>query len=170
MRLRSPVVFILGTVSARKTTDQNHSDNESADMRPPCDSAGVGTSGGQSCRSVKELHHEPEPEHDQSRYFNDLDEDKNGYQRRHARAWIRQEIRYKHARNCAAGADAGNDGVDVEDSVNDSGADAAKQIEHEIREMTETVFHVVAENPEVPHVPDQMHPASMQEHGCQKGQ
>ena len=36
--------------------------------------------------------------------------------------------------------------------------------------MTQPVFDVVAENPEVPHVPDQVEPSAMQEHRSEKRQ
>jgi hypothetical protein len=31
--------------------------------------------------------------------------------------------------------------------------------------MTHSVFHIIPENPEIKHVPDEMHPAAMEEHG-----
>ena len=34
--------------------------------------------------------------------------------------------------------------------------------------MAKAIFYVVAEDPQVPHVADQVEPASMQEHGCKK--
>ena len=36
--------------------------------------------------------------------------------------------------------------------------------------MADAVLDIVAENPEVPHVPDQVQPAAMQEHRGHKGQ
>ena len=45
-------------------------------------------------------------------------------------------------------------GVWIQDRMDDAGAESAEQIEYEIREVAEPVFNVVAEDPEIPHVPD----------------
>jgi hypothetical protein len=52
--------------------------------------------------------------------------------------------------------------------MDDSGAESAQQIKQKESKMSKPVFYVVAEDPEVPHVADQVKPASMQEHGCKK--
>src|SRR5206468_1292513 len=36
--------------------------------------------------------------------------------------------------------------------------------------MAEAVLDIIAEDPEIPHVADQVHPAAMKEHGSYKGQ
>ena len=34
--------------------------------------------------------------------------------------------------------------------------------------MSEPVFHIIAEDPEEEHIPDNMHPSAMEEHRCEK--
>jgi hypothetical protein len=53
--------------------------------------------------------------------------------------------------------------------VNDTGADSAQQIEYQEAEMAQPILDVVAENPQVPHVAEQMEPAAMEKHRSQKG-
>ena len=48
--------------------------------------------------------------------------------------------------------------------MDDPGSKSAEQVKYKVGEMAEPVFDVVAENPQVPHVADQVQPASMQEH------
>src|SRR5262249_48358621 len=70
----------------------------------------------------------------------------------------------------AARSNARNGHVVVEDCMNDSGAESAEQIEYKVREVAKPILDIVAENPQVPHVPDQMQPAAVQKHGRQEGQ
>src|SRR5215467_9723644 len=59
--------------------DQHDADDESADVGPPRDTAGIGGTGnGKGRGSIKELHHEPKPEYEYCRYLDNLDEDKYG--------------------------------------------------------------------------------------------
>src|SRR6185369_11685525 len=77
VRLRTPGV--LWAVFARKQTNENHADHESADMGPPCNSAGVRRCRSERSCSVEELQDEPEAQHDDGRYLNELDK----YENRH---------------------------------------------------------------------------------------
>src|SRR5207253_9912397 len=69
---------------------------------------------------------------------------------------------------CAARSNARQDSFGVEDRVDDPGAKSAEQIKQKVSEMAQAVFNVVAENPQVPHVADQVQPAAMQEHRGEK--
>src|SRR5262245_48428393 len=45
------------------------------------------------------------------------------------------------------------------------GDDAAEQVKEDVTPVPETILDVVTENPERQHIAEEMHPASMQEHG-----
>jgi hypothetical protein len=47
-------------------------------------------------------------------------------------------------------------------------AQSAENIKYEVREVPQTIFDVVAEYPQVPHVPDQVEPAAVQKHRREK--
>jgi hypothetical protein len=47
---------------------------------------------------------------------------------------------------------------------------AAQKIEEEIAEVAHVILHVVAEDPQVEHVAQDVEPSAMQKHGGNKGQ
>src|SRR5262245_12405818 len=128
MRLRSPVVRITGTVFAREYPDEQHADDKSPDVRPPRDTAHTGCSRTERCKAGEELHDEPEAKHDDGRYLDDLEEDKNWNQCQDARSWIGHDIGAKDAGNSAARADAGDHDVIIKNRVGDSSAQTAQEI------------------------------------------
>jgi hypothetical protein len=82
--------------------------------------------------------------------------------------WIGHDVCAKHTGNGSARTDARHVAIVVQDRMDDSGAESAQHIKQKESKMSKPVFHVVAEDPQVPHVADQVKPASMQEHGCKK--
>jgi hypothetical protein len=138
-------------------------------MGPPRDSAGICSGGSKRSCSVEELHDEPEPQHDESRNLNDLDEYKNRYESQNTRAGVRDKISAQHSGNGAAGADAGDGHVVVQYRMDNPCAQSAEKIKYEVPEMAQTIFDVVAKYPQVPHVPDQVKPSAMQKHRREKG-
>jgi hypothetical protein len=166
MRLTSGVVPIALTVAAWKQTDQKDSDNESPDMRPPRNAARlIDACCGQRCSAVKELHDEPESQDDHGWNFNHLDEYEYGDKGEDPREWIRNKVRAQHAGDRATGPDAGNRTVAIQNRMDNSRADSAQKIEYEEGEMSQAVLDVVAKNPQVPHVADDVQPAAVQKHG-----
>src|SRR5215475_6321283 len=117
IRLRPSVVLIAVSISSRKQADQDHSDQESTDVCPPGDPTGVGRSCRERCRTVEELHDEPETEDDKGGYFDYLDEDKNRNEGQHASARIRDNVCPEYAGNGTACANAWDRGVEVQDGV-----------------------------------------------------
>ena len=166
MRLTSGVVPIALTVPAWKQTDQEDPNDESPDMCPPRNAARlIDARCGQGCSAVKELHEEPESKDDHGGYFDDLEEYKYGDKRKDPGKWIRNQIGAQDAGNRATGSDAGNRTAAIQNRVDNSRADTAQKIEYEKGEMPQAVLNVVAKNPEVPHVTDDMQPAAVQKHG-----
>src|SRR5436190_20331780 len=126
MRLTPGVVPITLAVLAWKQADQQDSDDEAPNMRPPGNAAGlVNTRCGQRRGAVEELHDEPETEDDHGWNFDDLEEHEYRHKRQTAREWIRDEIGSQHACNRAAGSDARHRTAAVEYGVDNSRADPA---------------------------------------------
>jgi len=88
---------------------------------------------------------------------------------RHTGLRIEQNVRAQDAGDGAAGPECRQRRVGADQDVNDGADDAAKQIEDEKPTRPHPVFHVVAENPEVQHVPAQVEQTAMQEHTSEHG-
>jgi len=116
------------------------------------------------------LHQEPKDEEEHRRNFNDLQKNKNRYERENPCKRVRHHIRAQNARDRPARSDAGDRGLRIQYRVDNSRAQTADQVKYEVREMAQAVLNVVSENPEVPHVADQMEPASMQEYRSEERQ
>lgn len=86
-----------------------------------------------------------------------------------ARAGEQEEAGAHDAGNGAAGADGGKGGHGVELQVRDAGGDAARQIENREAQRAHAVFDVVPEDPDRPHVADNVPPSAVQKHAGEEG-
>ena len=94
----------------------------------------------------------------------------NGIDDEYSRMRMQQQIRAEHTGDRAARADHRNFRARLWDRLRQRGGDSAEQVEDKIAAMTHAVFDVVAEDPEIEHVADQMHPAAMHEHRSENGE
>jgi len=132
-------------------------------VRPPRDAARCGDSHGTHPR--QELKEKPIPQDDERRDGNE----ENEHEREYASSRIKNDIGSHDTGDGAAGAEGRQIRVEIEDDVGDAGTDAADEIEQEIREVAEVVFHVIAKNPEEEHVPGDMNESAMEEHASENG-
>ena len=58
----------------------------------------------------------------------------------------------------------------IEDNMQDASGKPTEQIKTEKANPAHTVFHIIAKDPEGPHIPDDVHPATMQKHRRQQGE
>ena len=77
---------------------------------------------------------------------------------------IEHEIRAHHAADRARRANHGNLRVRLDPHLRERRRDAAREIEDQETRPRHRILDVVPEQPEEPHVPDQVHPAAMKEH------
>ena len=77
---------------------------------------------------------------------------------------IEHEIRAHHAADRARRADHRDAEFGSVQHLRERRGDAAQQIEHQEARPRHRVFDVVAEQPQEPHVADQVHPAAVHEH------
>src|SRR2546427_738350 len=81
----------------------------------------------------------------------------------------RFEVAAENTADCAGRADRWNVRRAAENDVSKAGGDAARQIEEQEPRAAHRRFDVVAEDPQIQHVPSKVHPAAMEEHGGEKG-
>ena len=83
---------------------------------------------------------------------------------------MQHQIGAEHAGNRSARSDGWDLGGRIERGMREAGEHAAEEIEEREPPMPHGVFDIVAEDPEVEHVAEQMHEAAMQEHRREKCQ
>ncbi len=133
-------------------------------MRPPGDSTGLPSIAGQLDRAAKELEDEPKAQVDHGWNFDEPGNDEDWHQGKHATSRIENEIGPQHAGNRARRADRGNRRIRGGQRLRCERNGAAEQVKQQEPEVPQTIFDVVAENPKVKHVPDDVGPPSVQKH------
>ena len=92
---------------------------------------------------------------------------KSGSERDDAGMWVEHEIRAHDTGDRAAGANHRDDGVGRHERLPERGRNAAQQVEREEAPVAHAVFDVVAEDPEIEHVPADVQEAAVKEHRCE---
>src|ERR1051326_4955717 len=160
-----PCRIPISSPSLRQDLDQHDAGDEASDVRPECYAAGVLAGGGDGHRrSAQELQHEPETGKDPRRQPPEGKENDQGHEPQDAGFGIQNEVGAHHAGDGAARADAGNVRAQVQGDVRDRSREAADEVKDQVREAADVVFNVVAENPQEPHVADDVQPSAMQKH------
>src|SRR5207253_2359883 len=115
--------------------------------------------------AAEELNEEPVEQHQHGGDFNPGQKNENEHHRHDAGLWKLDQISAHYAGDRAAGSYHRKPRVRVEHHLGHARRHAAQQIKNQILSVAHDVFHVVAEYPQKPHVPDDVHPAAVQEHG-----
>ena len=84
--------------------------------------------------------------------------------------WKEEQIGSQDPGHRSAGSDHGHRGLGVGKHLGQTGAQPREQIKDHESKMTQSVFDIVPENPQIQHVSDQMQKAPMEEHGRKEGQ
>ncbi|VTR65990.1 hypothetical protein DESC_40021 [Desulfosarcina cetonica] len=134
-------------------------------MRPPGDAAGAARTAGH----IEDLQHEPDADEKEGRDFHEPGNDDDRNQRQDTGAGIEDEIGTHDAGDGPAGPDGGNTGAGIEDQLGHARSQAAEQVKDGIARRSQSIFDIVAEDVEKPHVADQVHEPAMQEHEGEKG-
>jgi len=90
---------------------------------------------------------------------------RKGDECQHPRPGVEQEVRTENSGYRAAGPYHGHARGRLEPGLGQLGSRTAEQVEDQVRAVPEPVFHVIAENIQIEHVPNQMQPPSVEEHG-----
>src|ERR1700736_118113 len=151
----------------RKQSTEKHPANKSANVRPPCDPADLLRTS-QCSSAAKQLTEEPDCEVKDRRHLEEKREKEDWKQNNEPCCWKKQQIRAEHACDCAGGAYRRNRGIRIGEQVRRAGDHAADQIKNRKPRRPHPVLDVVAENPERPHVCDDVEPAAVQKLGSEK--
>ena len=132
-------------------------------MRPPGDAARRGRSS-EGNGAAQELQQEPQAEEDERRDLDRREEDEQRQERHHARPREEEKVGAEDAGDRAGGPEVGHRGGGLEADLHGEGRRAARDVEQKVPAVTEGVLHVVPEDVEVEHVPQQVHPPAVEKH------
>lgn len=131
-------------------------------MRPPGDAAGE-RGREQRLRALQDLDAEPD-EREQHGGSPERNEDEaERYDQQHPLARIDHRIGGNHGSNRARGAERRHRGVELGQKVREARDCAAREIEHPEAHAAEPRLHRGTENPERPHVEDEVQPPAVHE-------
>jgi len=159
----------LSPVSTEKD-DQQHPGDEAADVGEVGHAAGaLQVAGVHRCGTEEELHHDPKAEEEDRRDLADGDEDEDRNQRGHPLLRIEHDVGAEHAGNRPRGTDRRHARRGIHHRVGQRGDQAAREIEEEVSGVPEAILDVVAEDPEVEHVPAEVQPPAVKKHRHEHG-
>ncbi len=141
--------------------------DEAADVGPPGD---VGAGGDQGGGALQKLEEEPEGQEEQGGDMEDGEDGEEGNEGGDAGQREEHEVAAEHAGDGAAGADGGHGGAGVGVYLDGVGDEAAEEVVEDEARFAEAVFDVVAEDPQVPHVAEEVDPAAVEEEVGDEGQ
>src|SRR5262249_45676565 len=145
--------------------EERHAGEESPDMRPVGNPPRL-LEDEEAPLRAEPLEEEPDPDEDEGRDPRGREEDEDRDQGGDPRRRTEEDVGPDVARDRARGPDRRDlaaRGVEVEEDVEGRGGDSAGEVEDEEPRPPESVLDVVAEDPEEPHVPDQVEPPPMEE-------
>lgn len=119
--------------------------------------------------AAQQLDGKPIEQHEGGRDIDGGDEDNDEDERDYAHARIQDEEGAHDAGNGAAGADGGDGTAEVGGELDGGRSNAADQIEDGELGGPHGVLNVRSEDPQEPHVADEVEPAAVQEHGGDEG-
>ncbi len=141
--------------------DQQDARQEPADMREKRHAAAFGT---EAHAAAQDLHQEPKAQHDRGWDIDHLGEKPQRDEHQHLGARVEQQIGAEDPRDGATGPYHGNCRNRVNGGMTQRRDNPAQEIEDNELSMPHDVFNVVPENPQVQHIPDQVHPAAVKKH------
>src|SRR5436190_665909 len=146
--------------STRKQATQEHSTYESAHVRPPRDTTDFLRTGQRRC-AAKQINKEPE---DKIKYGWNLEKEREKEewkQNNESRRRKEHQVRTEHTRDRARSAYRWKRRIRNCQTLRETGSASTDQIENGKSGRSHSVLDVVAENPERPHVDNEVKPAAM---------
>src|SRR6266850_6311393 len=137
--------------------------DKSADMRPERYASDVCA----SCKhqgATEDLSQDPEKKIGDGRQLKEKWKDENRNEDHHPRERKEEEVCPEHTSYCSRSAHRWKNRIWIRKPMDKSGGETRKQIEDQESDWSHTVFNVVTENPERPHVRNDVHPTTVQKH------
>src|SRR3990172_4808233 len=150
--------------------DDGEAGDEAADVGPDRNAfagAGGGADGGDA---GEELHDEPEADEEYRGQRDGAEEPEPGDEDADSRPRIQHQVRAEDAGDSAAGADHRDHLVRVDGHLQSDGPGGGDEVEDSVLHVAEGVFDVIAEDPEVDHVAEDVQPAAVNEGGGNDGE
>ena len=119
--------------------------------------------------SLHRLQGEPDAEEDPCRHLEHGEEEAQGHDADHARSREQHDVGAEHAGDRPAGADQRHLAERSDQHLGGGRHHPADEIEGDEPRPRHGIFHVVAEDPQVQHVEDQMEPAAVHEERREQG-
>jgi len=133
-------------------------------VRPDRDSTrNIGSDGAKPGKKLQDI---PKTKKDDGR--NRQREDKN--QGKDPRPWVQQHVSTHNAGDGAACANGRDIGMQIEEHMQQASPNSAKEIKEGIRDVSEEILDIVAEDPEEQHVPREVPEIGMEKHAGDEGQ
>src|SRR5579864_5161556 len=166
-RGRLGIVINLRLVAAHSRNEQ-HSQQETSDVSPPRDASRLRAA--KRADAAQELHGEPQSNEKHRGQAREKPPKEKRDKREDARRRKKYYVCAEHSCNGAARAESGDRGTQTENRLRDTRAQSAHEIETEVGQVAEAVFHIRAKEPEKPHVADNVQPSRMKKHGSKQGE
>ena len=119
--------------------------------------------------SLKDLDQEPESDKEHGGQLEKERQKQNRHEHDDASEWKQTHVTSEHARNRAGGAERRNRRCRIKRRLGERRGNTAAKIEDDIAAVTQPILDRRPEQPERPHVEDEMQPAAVQEHHRDEG-
>jgi len=137
-------------------------------MSPPCD-ASAGGRQQELQRSLENLNQEPETDEEERVDFEEQRDEKDRHHHDDPRQGEEAHVASQHSRDCTGGAQCRHDRCWIKKDMRNRGSKAASEIKGEIASVTQPILHRGSEQPERPHVENEMQPAAVEKHHAEEG-
>src|SRR6267143_3398207 len=148
---------------------KNDAGDESADVSPPGDTA-FGERGEPFRRSLQYLDQKPQSDEHSSRQFKEQGNEKDRNHDDDSREREQTQITTKYPSDCAGGAQRRDRRGRIECRMGYRRQQAAGKIKRQIGQRAQLILDRPAEQPQCPHVENQVQPTTVQEHVADKRQ
>lgn len=121
-------------------------------------------------RGVQKLKQEPDAEKKECRNLDEIGQEKDGYEGQDLCPRIEDEVGPHYASNGAAGTDGWDVRMPINNELWSPRCQTTQKIEAKISNVSQSIFHIVPEDIEEPHVPQEVPEATVQKHKGEKGE
>src|SRR5215831_3133219 len=167
--LPEALVAFRGRLAGPEQKDERHSGQEASQMGKPRDLPAIGPS--RPChQTAHELDEEPKPQNEDGRDPDQAYEEAHDDEGENIGPGEKKEIGAENSRHRPACSDHGNRRACTERHLCHGRDHAGDQEEDQEPAMSQRIFDVVAEDPQVEHVPTEVQEAAVQEHRGHDGE
>lgn len=131
-------------------------------MRPPGHTAHHHLSEGGN--PGKELGHEPDPQVGKSGDIDGCEEEEQGNQGNNSGTWEQDDISPHNGSDRSAGTQGRDHAVGYGGKLHQTGSNTPEQVEYQESYRSHSIFDIITEYDQDPHIAEKMHPTTVHEH------